>query len=580
MSRTSDQERPAFARLFRSGGSVRGALVHCGRVGLLALILLMMAWQQQRMLQNQRAAGLDAVSLSDVQALFPTATALGEADAQGGRVVRAGDQLLGSVLQTFPEAEKFLGFSGPTNLLLGFDVAGKIVGLAILSSGDTREHVGQIRQDPKFLQALNGRTAEEAAATHVDAVTGATLTSLAILQGIQSRLGHQGGSLKFPEEYTVGDAQRIFPEAARLQRVPYTPELWLVEDVQGEALGYLLSNSPAADNFVGYQGPTRAFLGTTLAGEIRGLIVKESFENSPYIDSVRDDKYFSRLFRGLTIEELAKKPLNPGEVEGVSGATMSSQTIAEGLLLAARTVTDRQARQIQEQSRHRVMRWRVATTLTFLALGLLLGLTRWRQFTVLRRIYQVALIGVMGFINGDLLSMAMFVGWARNGIPWTNALGLVCLAAAAVALPIVSGVNIYCDHICPHGAAQQLLPRRWKLQHRPRWLITILHGLRPLLLAIVVATPLLGWSISLVDIEPFDAYLVRTAGVATTAVALTGLLLSLFLPMGYCQYGCPTGAVLGYLRRHSRSGELTTGDGVAAGLLVLALYCCFWNFPG
>ena len=37
-------------------------------------------------------------------------------------------------------------------------------------------------------------------------------------------------------------------------------------------------------------------------------------------------------------------------------------------------------------------------------------------------------------------------------------------------------------------------------------------------------------------------------------IAIVGIVISLFLPMGYCQYGCPTGAVLGYLRRHGRSG--------------------------
>jgi polyferredoxin len=169
----------------------------------------------------------------------------------------------------------------------------------------------------------------------------------------------------------------------------------------------------------------------------------------------------------------------------------------------------------------------------------------------------------------------MFVGWGQSGVPWQNAFGLVALAAAAIALPIAKGQNVYCSHLCPHGAAQQLLPRRWRIKRIPPWLGRALRLLRPALLAWVLLVTLCNWPFNLVNIEPFDAYSWRAAAWPTIAIAIVGLIASLFVPMAYCHYGCPTGAVLEYLRRHRRSDRITRADVFAAGCLALAVALLF-----
>ena len=60
-----------------------------------------------------------------------------------------------------------------------------------------------------------------------------------------------------------------------------------------------------------------------------------SYDNEPYVGYVRDDRYFLRLFNDQTLEALANRSLQDQQVEGVSGATMTSQAMAEGLVLAA-----------------------------------------------------------------------------------------------------------------------------------------------------------------------------------------------------------------------------------------------------
>ena len=94
-----------------------------------------------------------------------------------------------------------------------------------------------------------------------------------------------------------------------------------------------------------------------------------------------------------------------------------------------------------------------------------------------------------------------------------------------------------------------------------------------LLWCLVVAMAALPFS--LVDIEPFDAYVFRIAGWATITVAVVGLAASLFVPMAYCRFGCPTGAMLNFLRYHARSDRWSRRDGIAAALVAIAMGLLF-----
>ena len=198
----------------------------------------------------------------------------------------------------------------------------------------------------------------------------------------------------------------------------------------------------------------------------------------------------------------------------------------------------------------------------------------------LRRGFQLLVIGYVGFVNGDLLAQSLLAGWVGSGVPWRSAPGLVLLAAAALAVPWATGKPLYCHHICPHGAAQELLsriaPRRWRIAVRAdfaaglRWLPT-------LLLALVIIVSILVLPIDLAHIEPFDAYVLRTAGWATLAIACIGLATSCFVPMAYCHFGCPTGALLEFLRGRGKADALSRRD-VAALLLVVLAALLAWKY--
>lgn len=551
---------------------MRAALVHAGRLLLFAALIWLVRQQHVEFTAAQRLARAGRVTLADARQLFPTASSIADTATPNGRwlVYDAHHATLGYVLQTSPESDSIVGYAGPTNTLLGFSSDDRIIAMAIADSADTADHVKSVRESERFLNALEGLTAEQAAEADVEAVSGATLTSLAITEGLRMRWGGHRPSPRFPDELKVDELRRFFPAAARIAKQPgLSPETVDVLAEDGERLGTALRTSPATDDVMGYQGPTDSLIALNADGRVIGVTVRGSFDNEPYVGYVRDDYYFRDLFNGLTLEELAKFDPAAAEVEGVSGATMTSLAVARGLPEAA-------AAALQPPPEPPSRRWRFAardagTTLVLLG-ALAMTFTRLRGRRWARIGFQIALVGYFGFLNGDLLSQALLVGWSQSGVPWRFAPGLTLMTASALVIPVISKRQIYCHHVCPFGAAQQLVRRRlpWRVSLPPR-LTVVLEAIPALLLGVVVLVALLHWPLNLADIEPFDAFVFWVAGASTLAIAVVGLIASMFVPMAYCRFGCPTGAMLGFLRFHADADRFTRRDTFAIGLLLVAI---------
>lgn len=555
----------------------RRLLMHGCRWCIFAAILFVVHQQHQWFVAQSQGQKRQPVTLNQVQDFFPTAAELAQWRPGGGgqTVVDGAGQPVGYVLQTSPQSDSIIGYSGPTNTLIAVDTEDTIVGIAILSSGDTKDHVEAVVSDRRFMHAWNGRSRQQAREqTGVDAVSGATLTSMAIAEGITRRLGGSAHSYRFPEPLTVADAERFFPAAARIKESSEFAGLTDVLDADGRRLGAIARTSPAADTLVGYQGPTDTLTAVDAIGTVLGIAVRDSYDNDPYVGYVADDDYFLSLFNGRSLDQLAELDLFEEQVEGVSGATMTSMAVAEGLVKAA----DRWRQPAAKPATSRIaFSIRDFGTIAVALLALPLAFTRWRAKRWLRRGFLLAAVVYLGLINGDMVSQALLVGWTQNGVPWRLASGLVALVAIAFLCPLLTRRQVYCHHLCPHGAAQQLvgnlLPWRLRL---PRWSVPILKAIPAALLLLVLLTAMLRWPLNLASVEAFDAYLFRIAGWISIAIAVVGLTASLFVPTAYCRFGCPTGAVLNFLRYNGRSDRFSRQDFFAVALLAISLALWLW----
>ncbi|MBB5032511.1 FMN-binding protein [Prosthecobacter vanneervenii] len=536
------------------------------RVGLLALAVVAI-----RRAQPPAAVELTVERVRD---FFPAAATL---VSQGGiqAVKDESGITIGHVMQTSPEGDDIIGYSGPTNTLIALDARGKVLGLRILSSGDTTDHVAEVVRERAFFKQFTGKKAAELASLQPEAVTGATLTSSAIAEGVLRRMGKSATtSLRFPDGITLEEVQKLEPKAAQLRESKAHPGSQEVLDDKGAVIALAVRTAPASDGTVGYKGPSDTFmLMDASGGTLRGIALRRSYDTEQYVGYVTGDPAFLKTFDGMTTEKIAHIDFNAAGVEGVSGATQTSYGIAEGVRVRAESLQkENEARHGWWQQMAARWRWQDTGHVAILLAAFVMAFTPLRGSAWCRHLHHALLVVYGGFIAGEMLSQGLLAGWSAHGTPWRTAQGLVLLAAVALLGPVFTSKQLYCHHICPHGALQQLLVRQLRWQWSPSKKVDALLSKIPfVLLALVFFSAAFALPVNLNALEPFDAYVFRVAGWASIGIAIGGLVFSLFTPLAYCRYGCPTGAVFKLLRFTGDGDRFGTRDWLAALCVALVL---------
>jgi NosR/NirI family transcriptional regulator, nitrous oxide reductase regulator len=365
---------------------------------------------------------------------------------------------------------------------------------------------------------------------------------------------------------SLDEVRQVFPAANKLVEDAGPRKGWDVLGFRGEKIGYVLHTAPVSDSIVGYRGWTNTLIAFSPEMRVLGVRIRSSQDTVDHVSDVKGDPYFLKTWNGKSWDEVAGRTPEQAGIEGVSGATMTSMALAEGIVRRLRAADVAAA---QPPIPFRVKARDIGLAIV-VALGTVLAFTGTRGRGWMRRGFQILVMVYVGLINGDLLAQSLMVGWAQHGVPWQTAPGLVLLLAAALIIPWTSGKPLYCQHLCPHGHAQEWLaryvPKRWRIS-LPRGFEAGLRWLPTLTLGYVLAVVLLVLPQDLAAVEPFDAWLIRSAGWATIAIAVIGLGAACFVPMAYCHYGCPTGALLNFIRRHGPADGFGRRE-VAAFLLV------------
>ncbi len=368
---------------------------------------------------------------------------------------------------------------------------------------------------------------------------------------------------------TFAEVQPLFPSAVRLEIDESDRGGWHVLGADGAKLGYVLQTAPVSDSIVGYRGWTNTLIAFDPALHVVGVRIRASQDTVEHVSDIRKDRSFLKTWNGRSWDEVAGRTPQEEGIEGVSGASMTSLALADGIVRRLRAA-DRAAKIAPIPFRFGVRD--VGLALVVIA-GTVLAFTGTHGRPWLRRAFQILVIGYVGFMNADLLAQTLIVGWAQNGVPWRTAPGLVLMLAAALIVPWSAGKPLYCQHLCPHGHAQELLariaPKRWRIA-LPKNFAAGLRWLPLLTLAMILGVVMLVLPHDLAAFEPFDAYAIRSAGWATIAIAIIGLVAACFVPMAYCHYGCPTGALLNFIRGHGPEDRFGRREIAALCLVLLA----------
>lgn len=491
---------------------------------------------------------------------FPQTVALGNPEDGFFPLLDQEDAILGWVTSSFPHAARIQGYTGPSELLIVLDPARRVRAVSLLKSADTAGHVDKVRDDPRFWEQWSGKGESRLSVLETPAiVSGATLTSEAIARGVAARFGATGLDQWFTRGLDPESVSRWFPEVDRVEPSgePGVSRVLAEERV----LGSVLRSSRMEVSARGFNGASDVLVALSPDGsQVLGVGLLDSRDNEPYVGDVKEELIYADGFAGMSVEEILADDAPDNLL--VSGASVTADAVI--------TTVSEMLRRHQTEDEPRSIPWAGLAAFGWIGAGLAAGLSKRGSKRRARLLFACVSVAA-GLTLGWMVGQDQLVGWARHGVDSATGLTLLTLTAVALVAPVLTGRNVYCSAICPHGAAQTLagqatrrrfaIPAPWRrgLQRLPWLTLVAIWGLA-----------LAGSGLPFANAEPFEIWSLGFHAILPATIFTAGLLAAFFLPQAYCHYGCPTGALLKFLT-HS-PGRFTRRDSIA-GLLVAAAWC-------
>ena len=239
-------------------------------------------------------------NLQALKAMFPEADEFAEVSpGESSGVdfvyeVRQSGQTIGYAVK-----ETVQGYGGSIEVLTGMESGGILRGISV-GGPDFKETegLGARAKEPEFTDQFAGKTPPLKLGETIDGISGATITSRAVVDGVNQGV-QKVQSLTGGEDGSVPETEQPAREANA--------------------------------SVIGYGGPVLVRLRLNAAGAIEALTVGEArFAETDGVGSKVKDASFLGQFEGKT------PPLELGkDVDGISGATVSSQAVVDAVNQAA-----------------------------------------------------------------------------------------------------------------------------------------------------------------------------------------------------------------------------------------------------
>lgn len=319
---------------------------------------------------------------------------------------------------------------------------------------------------------------------------------------------------------------------------------------------YVLLTMPYCESIEGFGGCIPFAIVFNPDDKIRELYLLENSETPSWIESLEEDGFFD-LFVGMTCEEVLST-----EINAVTGATFSSEAIIQ-------SCNKRLSLYADTGNVNRGKSWveilGLVVSFLFLIFALLSFLNP-QKVNRFRIFLLIASVGILGFWQGDFLSLALLNNWLINGMKIWQQIFLFVVLILSVLLPLITNKDFYCQYVCPFGSAQELVGKinKKKITFSPP-LTKALKYIRFVFLFVLFVMLVVAVDFSVENFEPFSAFKFEFASVTVLILALVVLFLSIFFNKPWCRFFCPTGALLSLLR--GKSGK-TKKKGIKTGLLI------------
>ncbi len=366
--------------------------------------------------------------------------------------------------------------------------------------------------------------------------------TLLILFGISARDGRfLGKDFEKKDEinksFPLADVRKLFPAASRVGVVSVDEAM--VYDASGKQLGSLVHTLPTAAHIIGYASYLPIMIGLDPQNRLAGIVLQANSETPGFINRLEKQKFFN-TWDGLPAEQVVT-----GEFDAVSRATLTTRATIDSLKL-------RLGKHLTlEQERRRLDYNAIALELlgwVFLIISLS-AVVLPRRLAKYRTAILLLAVLIPGFGFGRFVSLELIRTWALNGVPFAAQSFIVLVLMLTFLIPMVTTKSWYCMWYCPYGAAQELAGRLFprKVNIAGPWL-ELCRWLRAGFLIAIVFLLLIGVKLDVTQLEPFSAFLYKSATDSVIWLALIFLGLSLIIRKPWCNYVCPSGQLVEVFR--------------------------------
>ena len=382
---------------------------------------------------------------------------------------------------------------------------------------------------------------------------------------------HYQKSVRGESPVTLQEVQKHLKNARSLK---FTRQEIQIFNGLGKLIGTALTTSPDCDNIKGYAGPSDSLLVLDLNKQIIGVTLRSSQDTPGHVEDVKNDYEFIEGWQNKDFLKLAEiQDLEAHEIWSVSGASRTSVCMSWGIIEKSRIY--------QNQNRgHSVkFHWKDLIIILVLVLALVLTFTKIKEKPKWRLAARWTIFVLIVGFGLDLLCLALFGAWAKNGLPIYNAGVLAGFTVLMFIIPLTSRKQIYCQQICPHGLIQETMAQRipskysWKLSMEAKWALKFLPAL---LLFFSIILLIFELPLDLSDLEVFAAWYPTRASAFCLILFSASLIFSALVPKGYCKYACPTGRFLEYLRDTGKADKFGFSDKMAGLILLILIAMAFF----
>ena len=344
---------------------------------------------------------------------------------------------------------------------------------------------------------------------------------------------------KQPERIAeLGDSTACFAEIVEnFSYYEYTADndCYLLYDKSEKLVGKALFSMPYCADIKGYAGNIPLVVLLSPDDKVQKVHLLDNTETPSFLNRVVE-KGFLENWTGLSVDEAKAK-----QVDAVTGATYSSSAISKSVRVRLENYAGSDTADVDFDQNNNLVGFIASMVFLLFAGFCFWEPQRTRKFRI---ILLLASIGVLGFWQGQFISIAKLSGWLLSGVNWQMEIFLFIVLVAGILAPLFLGKQFYCMYVCPFGACQELVGKvnpKHKLKISPK-VAKWLRYMRYVLLVVLGALLCTSLDISIENFEPFSAFKFQFASLAVLIMAGVMLVLSIFINRPWCTFLCPTGA--------------------------------------